>query len=344
MNTSKPTSVETGADPSGVPMEKKVDIKNSLLLQLESMRPMFVLFSKTMSDLFSVKKFIIVLALMSVFPLLLALGSIAGTNFGALPIYSASMKLNFSVLTNFYLWTLGLILALIVGGNSAGLIADEVDRGTMLILVSKPIGRFQIFLGKYLAVFSFGALLSFLSIFITAWMLVLLTSGNLVHFIGMLPFLMIVFSYSLFIEAIFLTISMALSSIMSRGRKVVIIIMFLVIMTYFGFLIIRTLFYQYYEVFSLYYFDIGYHLANVFVFIIDITNVLPSSSLWQQEFDLATGVFKGTSIDSSQGIELGGLELVGYVPPIISLLLWSGLTALLLIFGLIKLKTKEISN
>ena len=50
-----------------------------------------------------------------------------------------------------FLWTTGFVLAMTVATAGAGFIAKEHDDGTLLLLVSKPINRFEIVLGKFLA-------------------------------------------------------------------------------------------------------------------------------------------------------------------------------------------------
>jgi ABC-2 type transport system permease protein len=51
-----------------------------------------------------------------------------------------------------YLWMTGFFLSyLLVGSAGLGMISFEEDRGTLLIMLSKPISRTQLLLGKYVA-------------------------------------------------------------------------------------------------------------------------------------------------------------------------------------------------
>jgi ABC-type transport system involved in multi-copper enzyme maturation permease subunit len=289
--------------------------------------------------------------LMDLLPFIVTYSTFRTTSFGDISAYSAAMTLNFSLLPFLYLWTAGAIYVTFVGGQSAGLIADEVDRGTMLILVSKPISRVQIFLGKFLAVLLFGALMSVISIYTLGWLIVWLLSGNIDHFLAMLPFLNFFVLFSFFLDLIFVSIAMALSSIMKKGKKVGGIIILIVIMTYFGFFMIRMASMDTYTKYYLYYVDIGYHLGNVFVFLNSTFNIFPNSSTWQMFFSLFTGVYQfnifgggGSMVDSSQGIDLGGYPINTYVAPVVSFILWVSISILLLLYGLYKLQRKEISN
>ncbi len=269
---------------------------------------------------------------------------------GSLSIYSASTLMIFNLLPMLYWWMLGLVFTISVSGTSSGLIADEIDKGTMLILVSKPVGRVQIFLGKFLGVFTFGALLSLVGLLTCGWVAVLFSSGNLAHFFAMLPFLLFMFAYSLFVELIFLSISMSLSSILKTGRKAMMLSLVISIVTFIVFFMFRAVLSAVYVQYPLYWLDIGYHLGNILVYAIQLTNIIPSSTLWQQNFNIFSSVFSYSMFsfnqtgDTAQNIDLGGYPLAGYVSPAISLLIWSIIAILLTIFGLYKLKRKEITS
>jgi ABC-type transport system involved in multi-copper enzyme maturation permease subunit len=266
--------------------------------------------------------------------------------------YSASMKILFIILPMIYFLSFGLIYSIFVGAQSAGLICEEIEKGTMLILISKPIGRIQIFLGKFFAVFCFGALVSLLSTFVIGWFSVLIATANLEHFIVMVPRLWFIWFYSLYINLIFCSISMALSSIMKSGKKVGGIIIAIVLITFIGFFMIKMLAAAFYVKYYLYMVDIGYHLGYIFVLFNDFFGAIPATSAWQGDFNMYTGVFNapslfggtGESLDSAQQIDLGGYPLNNYVTPLGSFLIWTGFSLLLLAFGLFKLKTREISN
>ncbi|MHA1727918.1 MAG: ABC transporter permease [Promethearchaeota archaeon] len=309
---------------------------------------MIILINKTMGDLYKHRGYISALVIMLFLPLFLQFNPITNTQdiieYESIPIYSVSMILSFRILPFMFFWTLSLILSLLVSIKSAGIIADEVDRGTMLVLVSTPINRWHIFFGKYIAVFIYCVSLSFLSIFLIGWITTWISSGELNHFLGLLPFLGALFMYSLFVIFFFLNISMALSSILSKGRNVVLIVLFIIIIGFLGFEMIPRDAISFYESYYLYFFDLSYHLGNIFVIFVNFSNIIPSSSVWQIIFNGFCGVYKNTEIDSSQGIDLGGLELTGFLHPYTSLILLLGFTLLMLILGLYKLKNKEISN
>lgn len=309
-----------------------------------SFQRMFILFEKTFRDICTFKKTVILILLMMSLPLVVMYFTLKDQPFGDMSIESASMKLGFYLLPYIYLWTSGIILTIVLGSQSAGIIADEIAKGTMLILVSKPINRVQIFLGKYLAIVLYGLILSFSSIFLTGWFSVLFLSGNIDHFTGLLPMLWFFFVYSAFLNVLFVSISMALSSIMTKGKKVGGIIIGLIIMTYLGFFMIRMLLNDSYQTYYLYFIDISYHMGNLFVFFNSALNVIPESIYWQSFFSQFTGTYLGAPYDSAQQISVGSYALANYITPPVSFLIWVGMAILLVIFGLYKLQKREITN
>jgi len=237
-----------------------------------------------------------------------------------------------------------LVFTIVIGTSGAPLIAEEVKSGTMLLLVSKPISRLKIFIGKYIAVYLYGMLLSFFSIFVIGWIGVFVKSGNIDHFFSLIPFLTALFIYSLFILFLFTSITMAFSSIFKKARSASILIIFISILSYIAFLLIRTLTGPFYVTFQLYHFDLGYHLGNIFILFVETLNAVPPSISWQLMFANITGVYSiGTTIDPDQNINLGGLEKTNYYLPVFSLLIWILIAALLLVFGILSLKKREIS-
>ena len=302
-----------------------------------------IIIKKTFLDVFSFKKTIIILILVVIFPLIFVLVP-TSVDFGLISPNHAATIIGFALIFPAFFWTLGLVYTIIIGTSGAPLIAEEVKSGTMLLLVSKPISRIKIFIGKYIAVYLYGMLLSFFSIFVIGWIGVFVKSGNIDHFISLLPFLTALYIYSLFILFLFTSITMAFSSIFKKARSASILIIFIAILSYIAFLLIRTLTGPFYAAFQLYHFDLGYHLGNVFILFIETLNAVPPSISWQILFATITGVYSiESSIDPDQNINLGGLEKTNYYLPVVSLLLWILIAALLLVFGIWSLKKREIS-
>lgn len=302
-----------------------------------------IVIKKTFQDIYSLKKIIITLIVISIFPLIFVLLPTT-VDFGLISPNHAATIIGFALVFPAFFWTLGLVYTIIIGTSGAPLIAEEIKSGTMLLLVSKPISRIKIFIGKYIAVYLYGMLISFFSIFAIGWIGVFIKSGNIDHFISLIPFLTALYIYSLFILFLFTSITMALSSIFKKARSTSTLVILISILSYVAFLLIRTLTGQLYVTFQLYHFDLGYHLGNIFILFVETFNAVPPSISWQMWFANITGVYSlGTSIDPDQNINLGGLEKTNFYLPVFSLLIWILIAALLLVFGIWSLRKREIS-
>ena len=302
-----------------------------------------IVIKKTFQDIYSLKKIIITLIIILILPLIYILLP-STVDFGLISPNHAATIISFALIFPAFFWTLGLVYTIVIGTSGAPLIAEEVKSGTMLLLVSKPISRIKIFIGKYIAVYLYGMLLSFLSIFVIGWVGVIAKSGNIDHFISLIPFLTALYIYSLFILFLFTSLTMAFSSIFKKARFASTLIIFIAIFSFLAFYIIRGLTGQFYVTFQLYHFDLGYHLGNVFILFIETLNAVPPSISWQIMFAMITGVYSMEStIDPDQNINLGGLEKTNYYIPVFSLLIWILIAALLLVFGILSLKKREIS-
>ncbi len=303
-----------------------------------------ILIEETFNEIFSPIKFLISIVIMLIYPIIIIM-TLIGVDFGSISIHHASSFIVVTLAFPLFFWTFGIIFTSIIGIFGSPLISEEVNTGTMLILVSKPIKRYKIFLGKYIALFLYGILLSFCAIFLLGAISVLIYSRNIYHFIGILPFLFSVLFYAVVLSFIFVSITLAFSSIFKTPRKSSLAIIFLVIISFIGFLFIRDLINIDYEKLQLYHIDLGYHLGNVYVLFIELFNAIPPSLGWQSSFAQLYDIFiyLGTE-DPDQNINLGGLEKTNYYLPIVSLLIWVIIAILLLVYGLISLKRREISR
>ncbi|KKN15449.1 hypothetical protein LCGC14_0985890 [marine sediment metagenome] len=302
-----------------------------------------IVIKKSFQDVYSFKKFIAMIVIMLLIPFFYFMGGSA-VNFGLISPFHAATVISMSLVFPLFFWSLGLAFTIFIGTSGAPLIAEEIKSGTMVILISKPISRIKIFLGKYIGVYLYGMLLSFISIFVIGWIGVLMQSRNIEHFISLIPFLTALYLYSLLILFLFTSITMALSSIFKKSRNASLGILLIVIFSYLAFLFIRLIAGESYVTFQLYHFDLGYHLGNIFILFIESLDAIPPSTSWQLVFGMISGVYGMESlIDPDQNINLGGYEKTNYYLPIFSLLIWLLIAILLLVFGFLSLKKREIS-
>lgn len=307
----------------------------------------FILIKKTFNDLYNPIKLVILLVVMMILTIILMLPLFPeSTDWGALSeTQTINSLISSKLIFPMFFWTLGLSFIIIIGISGASQIAEEVSSGSMLILVSKPISRFKIFLGKYIAVYIFSNILGIGAILLSTWIVVMVFTMNFFHWMGMMPFIIANIIYCLVMSFIFVSITMALSSIFKKGRTASLLVLFLAIIIYIAFFMIRSVGAQFYEPFFLYHFDLGYHLANIYIWFLELFNAVPDTIGWQSFFLMMFGVYKSeVQADVDQGIALGGYEKTGYYDPFLSLLVWLAIAGLLLLYGLLSLKKREISN
>ena len=110
-------------------------------------------------------------------------------------------------------------------------------------------------------------------------------------------------------------------------------------------MVLRELIHVDYQNLQLYHFDLGYHLANVYVLFIELFNAIPPSIGWQSTFAQLYSVFSYLGIvDPDQNINLGGLQKTNYYLPLVSLLIWVSIAILLLTYGVLSIQRREISS
>jgi ABC-type transport system involved in multi-copper enzyme maturation permease subunit len=317
--------------------------KGTGIQEEEKSKNMLLLVKKTFQDLASLKKFLISLIVMLI-PLIITIAFPSTIEYQSISPQHAAAAISITIIFLLFFWTLGIAYTCIIGSIGASLISEEIHSGTMLILVSKPIQRIKIFLGKFLGLFLYGAILSFIAIFSIGWIAVLRYSGNLHHFYGLIPFLFATYVYSLILLLIFCSITLALSSIVKKPRNAGLLVIFLVIFSFLGMMILKMFLADNYETYYLFTIDLGYHLANIYIGILEVFSAIPPVAEWQNWFAMFMGVYEVTSpTDPDQDINPGGMIRTDYVYPWVSLLIWIGITVFLLIYGLISLKKREIS-
>lgn len=314
------------------------------ILTAFSSSSLLIIIKKTFLDLFTIKKFLLSLLVM-ILPIFFLFSPPSSINFGSLSVRQVVDIISSGTLALFFMWTFGIAYTSLIGILGAPLIAEELRSGTMLVLVSKPIKRISIFLGKYVALFVFGCILSFVSLFTALWVIVMIYSGNLIHFMALSRYFLFLFTFSIFLLFIFASIALALSSIFRNPRISSLIIIFLMVFSYLGFPLIQSLFPDFYESNQLYHFDLNYHLGNIYVYFLEQFKAIEISYVWQKFFvdytKVYTKIFFG---DIDQNLGFGTLIKTNFYLPQISLLIWILLSIIFLVFGIIRMRIRDISG
>jgi len=159
--------------------------------------------------------------------------------------------------------------------SSASMISEEISRGTMLILVSKPVSRKKIVAGKFLAILSYFLLIHLTSLGVTSILCLIKQPFN-----DMLPFFLSQLLYEPILLYFFGTVTMGLSMALKQTKTALLIPIIIILFMFLSVFMIKPALFQpcifnknlsYYEAFQLYHFDLGYHIMNVYLGILDIT-------------------------------------------------------------------------
>ena len=306
---------------------------------------------KTLKDLLSLKRSLIflLLCLVPVFVISGAVKEGGPFNFAAMSLAMQTQTVGGLFIVLSFVWLAGVPIALLAAFTCANFISKEEADGTLLVIVSKPVRRHEIILGKFLAFLVNAALLE-LIVLLFAPLLFFNMAGIdpsvLDYLLGLVPF---IFLYSMFIAFIFGAISTALSVLSRSSAKIVIALVALVILVYFGFpFFIRLPAESIYDRYGLSYFDVNYHLGNSYLLFLGDHKIMPT-------FQAALGQFAGV-YDAGAAYPAGpesiydpdlaamppSLELKTYTHPVISLGAWLVLSLLIFVGGLLRFERKEI--
>ncbi|TKJ22944.1 MAG: hypothetical protein CEE43_04310 [Promethearchaeota archaeon Loki_b32] len=235
-------------------------------------------------------------------------------------------------------YSFSIMFPMIIIGSTGPLISEELKTRTMLFLVSKPINRTRIVLAKFIALFLFGMVVSFSSLsFICIIAVIKYPFTDIFAYLGMN------FLYSLVLIFFFGGMTMGLSSIFKRPRNVLLLPLALVIFSFLVFMMFKPMLIGYgygvdrYEKYALYNYDIGYHFANIFMWIAE--SFVPE--IWDY-LGMIFYIFGITKVDySDPEFEY---TITNYYHPVASLIYLIVIAGLILIIGIIILKKRDISG
>ena len=241
-----------------------------------------------------------------------------------------------------FLWMAGFYLAYF-GISFSGLesVAKEDERGTLLLMVSKPVSRLQFLLGKFLALMLSALLLEailLLGTIVAFWGILALDPEILGALLGLVPW---VFLFSVIVAILFAAISIALSTLIKNDALRGIAMMLVLALIFSAGPMLRALWPNGYEDYRLYYLDGSYNLGNAYVLLLDQAErgrMIPGAQAW---LGLSTGAYKAgpetmltmflggaEGFDPDIGAMAPSLERTTYLGPLVS-------TALCLVGGLV---------
>lgn len=303
----------------------------------------FVIANKTFRDICKINRSIAFIIITTIIPFIVAYAGLGEVkNF---PLEMQILTLRDILFFTTYIWVAGIPLAFFAGITISGFIAGEVNEGTLLSLVSKPVRRWEIIFGKFFAYFIYILILETIAIFSTTYILVTVSGCHLSVFNSLIKYLPLLILYTIFVALIFGAIPLALSVIFKKTSLIILVIAGITIMSYFGFFIVRMAYFDYYEKYHLYHVDLGYHIGNIFVLLLDNFGIRPTPM-----FQFIMSLFSGTYDTSGMAIKENDQEFWipqfqynDYYSQIKSFFLWVFFPVALLFIAMIKIYKKDIS-
>ena len=298
--------------------------------------PFLIVMSKTTRDLLSARRTVALLALGLVpgwfFPLAVWRSSFAGGHM-SLEMQTGFLVGYFILLS--FLWMAGFFLAyLVIGSSGLGLISGEGDRGTLLLMVSKPISRTQILLGKYLGLVATALLLEAIVLpgcILLMWRLLDLDPETVSALLRLLPWTLL---FSVLLSLVFASVSVALSVIVRSGPVRAAVFTAILLAVFVGGPVMRLGWPDTYEEYHVYWVDGGYNLGNAYSLLLDRTDTGRMTPQGQAWIGIVNGTFRGgtglllsaflgstAGFDPDIGAMPPSLERSGYVRPTVSALL-----------------------
>ena len=255
-----------------------------------------------------------------------------------------------------FVWIVGAFIAYMIITSGIDSVSKEEESGTLLLMVSKPISRFQFILGKFLGLLVTTLILEaailFGSIFIF-WLIIGLDSETVGALLAVACW---IFLYSIIVAILFDALAIAMSTLFkSQMLKITLSILLVMFIFVFG-LLVRSIWPNTYEKFHLGYIDPGYHLGNIYVSAVEQVESGRITPQTQAYMGLINGtysagveeavlvMFLGTSqsFDPDIGAMPPSLERTSYVIPVLSVLLCLAVSAGALWVAKIAMEKKEV--
>lgn len=301
---------------------------------------------KTIGDLLNLKRNILFLILVFIAPIILS--TIVGMSFdlSSMTLANQIQTVNMFYIILVFFWVAGILLVMFTSFTCGDFITREENDGTLLILTSKPVQRYEIVLGKYLAFIASIILYQIIALVITALMMYWLLPVDPYVLDSMASLIPSMVLYSTFIAFTFGALATALSCISKSRIKTFIVLIGLTVTVFLGFMLFRGYLVGA-DVYDPYFSwcDVNYHMGNSYVLVLDSNDFRMSPTL-QAILGTVTGTYNaadpGMLYDKDIGSMYPSIERTDYISPAISFIGWIGFTVALLFFGILRFQKREI--
>jgi ABC-type transport system involved in multi-copper enzyme maturation permease subunit len=317
-----------------------------------------IIMNKTVNELMSFKRLITMLVI-GLAPAILFGAGIWRESFrsGALSLEMQIWTMVGYFLLISFVWIVGAFIAYVIFIGGLDSISKEEESGTLLLIVSKPISRFQFILGKFLGLlvttllFEIIILLGSLFIF---WLTLRLDPDTVSALLGIIFW---IFLYSIIVVIFFDALTIAMSTLFkNQVLKITLSIVLVGFIFTFG-LLLRAQWPSTYEKYHLSYIDPGYHLGNIYVSAVEQAESGRMTPQIQAYMGIINGTYstgtEGTllvmftgasrSFDPDIGAMPPSLERTNYINPIFSMLICLVISAAALGAAKIAIERKEVS-
>jgi ABC-type transport system involved in multi-copper enzyme maturation permease subunit len=307
-----------------------------------------VIMLKTMKDLFSIRRTLLFLFAVMLVPFVASgmFGSEGEMGFGEMTLAMQNQMVMGLYVVMAFMWIAGIPIVLLASVTCGDFISKEDQDGTLLLLISKPVHRYEIVIGKFLAFMVSAVLLELTVLLLSSVVIYFVMGVDIYIFNNILTLLPSIFLYSVFVSFIFGTIATAMSSFFKSRIKTIMALVAVTMLMFFGFMIIRGWLGSAYEGYYLNYLDVNYHLGNSYLLFVESSGVriIP---IFQGVIGQFTGTFDAADINKIFDRDVMAmppeLEPKAYTTPAVSVAIWTALALGLLLIGIMKFGRKEIS-
>ncbi len=247
-------------------------------------------FITTFRNLLKLKSTVIFIIIMSILPVVISFIIKSQLYSGKMSFES---QLDFTVGIYYiliFMWVLGIPFLIMISAKGIGLIANELSEGTLGLLVSMKISRYQIVLYKWLALYIVTLLLGILGIFSNLSIMFTISNMDIniqQQLIKSIPYLL---EYLLVVGFIFSGISIFMSLIIKSKIFATISLTFYIVIIFLIIPLFKNFLNSYYVKYQLYYFDINYQFSLIYFYFISKSHVIITPTL-QTIMGTFVGVF-----------------------------------------------------
>ncbi len=268
-------------------------------------------------------------------------------DFKAMEFYIRQFQM--SSIQMFYLliffWFCGILLTLSIIVHSSGVFSTEESEGTMRILLSKPIKRYDMVLGKLLGVFV-GHLIYISSSVLFAVIIYGIISGmdpDIYSYIAkQVPFFIL---YGVLISYCVSSVGYFLSSLFKKRIVSIVFLAIFLVVVFGAFPMLRMTISQYtYETFHLYIFDINYHLGQIFTSLSNLLTNTTFGNAGKQIMSVFMGTYKLVPFDPDLSTITNSLFIESnYINGLLLLFSYLGISTGLYYMVFLRMGKKDIS-